>query len=345
MEIVTGIPAGVLDNGFMDKHNPTKGREHGHSHHHGHSHGSHGHHHHGPGGHAQGVTDERRLMWAFAIIAVFMVVEVVGGVVSGSLALLADAGHMASDAAALAFSWLAIRIGKRTATEQLSYGFRRIEILAAFVNGLALFAIAAWIIIEAVRRAFDPAPILGGPMLAVAVAGLAANIAAFVVLFRGSHDNLNLRSAMLHVVGDLLGSVAAIVAALVILWTQWTPIDPILSVLVAVIILKSAWGVVRSAGHILLEGTPPGVSIAEIKADLETQVPLVCDVHHVHVWSITADTHLLTLHVVPTQDAAPQQVIAAVSARLAQRFGIDHVTIQVEEGRCADPRQKDQACC
>lgn len=317
-----------------------------------HHHGSSGHHHHhaadghhhGPGGHAHGVTDERRLLWAFVIIAVFMVVEIAGGVISGSLALLADAGHMASDAAALAFSWLAVRIGKRTATERLSYGYRRVEILAAFINGLALFVIAAWIVIEAGRRMLDPGPILGGPMLAVAISGLAANIAAFLVLFKGSQDNLNLRSAMLHVVGDLLGSVAAIAAAIIVLWTGWTPIDPILSVLVAVIILKSAWGVVRSAGHILLEGTPPGLSIAQIKADLEEHVPLVHDVHHIHVWSITADKHLLTLHVIPHAGAAPQEVITAVSARLAERFGIDHVTIQVEEGECVDGAGIGGAC-
>lgn len=337
------------DHGREISHSPQPSPRHGRGHSqgngHDHGHDAHGHHHHGPGGHAHGVTDERRLMWAFVIIAVFMVVEIVGGVISGSLALLADAGHMASDAAALAFSWLAIRIGKREATARLSYGFRRVEILAAFVNGLALFAIAAWIVVEAVRRALEPAPILGGPMLAVAVAGLAANVAAFFVLFRGSHDNLNLRSALLHVVGDLLGSVAAIAAALVILGTGWTPIDPILSVLVAVIILKSAWGVVRSAGHILLEGTPPGVSIAEVKADLERHVPLVCDVHHIHVWSITADTHLLTLHVVPREGAAPREVIAAVSARLAERFGVDHVTIQVEESPCADPPGEGAVCC
>ncbi|TFL08445.1 cation transporter [Pusillimonas caeni] len=322
-------------------------KHHDHDHSHDHDHGGHGHahHHHGPGGHAHGVTDERRLMRAFIIIAVFMVVEIAGGIWSGSLALLADAGHMASDAAALAFSWLAIRIGKRAATEQLSYGFRRVEILAAFVNGLALFAIAVWIVIEAARRWFEPGPILGGPMLAVAVAGLAANIAAFFVLFRGSQDNLNLRSAMLHIVGDLLGSVAAIVAALVILGTGWTPIDPILSVLVAVIILKSAWGVVRSAGHILLEGTPPGVSIPEIKDDLERHVSVVHDVHHIHVWSITADAHLLTLHVVPREGAAAQAVIGAVRARLAERFGIEHATIQVEESPCADLPGDRAACC
>jgi len=217
--------------------------------------------------------------------------------------------------------------------------------LAAFVIGLAVFAVAAWIVFEAARRWFEPGPILGGPMLAIAAAGLAANIAVFFVLFGGGRDNLNLRSAMLHIVGDLLGSVAAIAAALVILWTGWTPIDPILSALVAVIILKSAWGVVRSAGHILLEGTPPGVSTAQIKDDLERNVSFVHDVHHIHVWSITADTHLLTLHVVPCEGAAPQAVIGAVRARLAERFGIDHVTIQVEDARCDDLPGDRAACC
>lgn len=310
----------------------------------GNHHDGHGHHHHGPGGHGHGVTDERRLLWAFVIIAVFMVVEVAGGLVSGSLALLADAGHMASDAAALGFSWLALRIGKRAATERLSYGYRRLEILAAFVNGLTLFVIAAWIVVEAVRRMFDPSPVLGGTMLAVAFAGLAANIAAFLVLFRGSQDNLNLRSAMLHVIGDMLGSVAAIVAAVIILWTGWTPIDPILSVFVALIILKGAWGVVRSAGHILLEGAPTDLSIPEIKEDLENNVPHVHDVHHIHLWSITADQHLLTMHVVPTPGIDPQAIIAAVSARLLERFAIDHVTIQVEEAICDDIADNRTAC-
>lgn len=308
-------------------------------------HEAHSHHQHGPGGHAHGVTDERRLLWAFAIIATFMVVEVAGGLISGSLALLADAGHMASDAAALAFSWLAIRVGKRAATGRLSYGFRRVEILAAFVNGLTLFVIAAWILAEAVQRMMDPGPILGGPMLTVAILGLLANVAAFLVLFKGSQENLNLRSAMLHVMGDLLGSVAAIVAAVIVLWTGWTPIDPILSVVVALIILKSAWGVVRSAGHILLEGSPPGMSVPEIKADLESQVPVVFNVHHIHVWSITADQHLLTLHVVPRQGVAPEAVIAAVGARLTERFGISHATIQVEDSGCADTASHNLTGC
>lgn len=296
------------------------------------------HHHDAQGGHshAHGVTDQRRLAWAFAIIGAFMLLEVVGGLISGSLALLADAGHMASDAAALAFSWLAIHIGKRAATGKHSYGFRRFEVLAAFVNGLALFFIAIWIVIEAGHRLLNPAPVLGGPMLLIAVAGLMANIAAFAILVRGSHDNLNLRSALLHVVGDLLGSLAAIGAALVILWTGWMPIDPILSVVVAVIILRSAWQVVRAAGHILLEGAPPGIAVSDIKADLEQNVATVANAHHIHIWSMTAESHLVTLHATPAAGASATEVISGIRARLAERFDVDHVTVQVEDGHCHD---------
>ncbi|RKP58693.1 cation diffusion facilitator family transporter [Pararobbsia silviterrae] len=283
-----------------------------------------------------GVTDQRRIGWAFAIIAAFMIVEVVGGVLSGSLALLADAGHMISDAAALGFSWLAIQYGKRPATAELSYGYKRLEILAAFVNGCALFVIAAWIVYEAIARFAAPVPVAGRTMFVVAVIGLAANIAAFMILHGGNRENLNLRGAWLHVLGDMLGSAAAIVAAVVILFTGWTPIDPILSIFVALIILKSAWGIVKSSAHILLEGTPEGIDLAEIKADLEHHVDVVRDAHHIHAWSITAEQHLLTLHVHPMPGATAREVVIAVQRRLEQRYGITHVTVQIEDEDCID---------
>jgi cobalt-zinc-cadmium efflux system protein len=311
--------------------------------------GGHAGHSHAGHGHGGGTTDERRLAWALAIIVLFMIVEVVGGVVSGSLALLADAGHMVSDAAALGFSWVALRVGRRSATPRMSYGYRRLEILAAFVNGLALFAIAIWITVEAILRFWDPVEVMAGTMLAVAIAGLAANIVAFLVLSSGNRENLNMRSALLHVLGDLLGSVAAIVAAVVIMLTGWTPIDPILSIFVALIVLKSAWQLVRSTGHILLEGTPYGVEPEAIKADLEQNVPQVRMAHHIHAWSITAEQHLLTLHVVPSDGVAPREVIAAVRQRVAERFNISHVTVQVEdpdhpgEGNAAHPHDCDGA--
>jgi cobalt-zinc-cadmium efflux system protein len=290
------------------------------------------------------VTDERRIAWAFVIIAVFMVVEVAGGVISGSLALLADAGHMVSDAAALGFSWMALRVGRRSATARLSYGFKRFEILAAFVNGLALFAIAALIIFEAAERFSTPVPVVGTTMMVVAVLGLVANIAAFLVLNGGNRENLNMRGALLHVLGDMLGSAAAIVAAGVIMLTGWTPIDPLLSVLVAVIVLKSAWYLVRDSGHILLEGTPAGMDLDEIKADLEANVPEVRNAHHIHAWSITAEQHLLTLHIHPQDGMASRQVVAAVKRRLGERFGIGHVTVQVEEDECIDAHAGHGAC-
>ncbi len=319
-------------------HDPS-GHDHAHA---GHSHG------HGHAGHdhLHGVTDQRRIGWAFVIIAVFMVVEIVGGVLSGSLALLADAGHMVSDTAALGFSWMAIHYGRRPATSHLSYGYKRLEVLAAFVNDCALFAIAAWIVIEAVHRFAAPVPVIGKTMLIVAFAGLAANIAAFMVLHGGNRENLNMRGAWLHVLGDLLGSVAAVVAAGVILGTGWMPIDPILSIVVAVIILKSAWGIVKSSAHILLEGTPAGVSLADIKADLESHVPEIRNAHHIHAWSITGEQHMVTLHVLPVGGVPARDAVGAVQRRLAARFQITHATVQVEEDACLDaPAHRDAAAC
>ena len=310
--------------------------DHAHSHdHHGHDHGhSHGHHH--GHSHGAGVTDERRIAAAFFIIFVFMLVEVAGGLFSGSLALLADAGHMVSDAAALGMSWAALRIGRRPADPHRSYGYQRMEVLVAFVNGCSLFVIAGWITIEAALRFAHPVPVLGGPMLAVAVAGLLANLVAFLVLNGGSRENLNMRSAWLHVLGDMLGFVVAIVAALVILATGWSPIDPILSILVALLILKSAGGIVRSSAHILLEGTPPGLDLQALGTDLEASIPEVDEVHHIHAWSLTAERTMVTLHVRCAPGTPPGEVIPAVSQRLRERFGIDHSTIQLDCEDCAD---------
>lgn len=296
-----------------------------------HSHGhDHGHHHDHTG------TDETRIAIAFVIIFLFMLIEIAGGVIAGSLALLADGGHMVSDAAALGMSWLAIRVGKRPADEARSYGYRRLEVLAAFVNGCTLFVIAAWIVFEAVRRFAAPVHILGGTMLAVAVAGLLANVVAFVVLNDGNRANLNMRSAWLHVLGDILGFVVAIVAAGVILWTNWTPIDPILSIFVALIILKSAYGIVRSSSHILLEGAPATLDLVALSVDLNSLVPAGSDIHHVHAWSLTAEDHLVTLHVRCPPSANSGTLISAINDRLKQRFGITHSTIQVESAECVD---------
>jgi cobalt-zinc-cadmium efflux system protein len=265
-----------------------------------------------------------------------MLVEVAGGLISSSLALLADAGHMVSDAVALAMSWAALRIGKRPADHQRSYGYRRVEVLVAFVNGCTLFVIAGWIVFEAVRRFADPVEVLGGPMLVVAIAGLLANIVAFLILQGGDRENLNMRSAWLHVLGDLLGFVVAIVAAVVILFTGWSPIDPLLSILVAILILKSAGEIVKSSAHILLEGTPDGFDPGAVRDDLIAAVPAVVEVHHIHAWSITQEQSLVTLHVRCAPDCDTTTVVTAINRRLKERFGLKHSTIQVDHEDCED---------
>jgi cobalt-zinc-cadmium efflux system protein len=193
---------------------------------------------------------------AALITGAFMFVEVAGGIVAGSLALLADAGHMLTDFASLALAWFGFRLSRRPADWKRTYGFDRFQVLIAFANGLALFAIAAWIVYEAAERLMATAEVSGGIMVAVAVLGLLVNIAAFMLLQGADRDNLNIRGAAIHVLGDLLGSVAALIAGAVILMTGWTPIDPLLSILVAIIIVRSGWQVVAAAGHILLEGAP-----------------------------------------------------------------------------------------
>lgn len=282
-------------------------------------------------------ANESRLFWVAALTGTFMVVEAIGGIIAGSLALIADAAHMFADFAGLVLAWFAFRMSRRPADDRRTFGFSRLQVVVAFGNGIMLFVIAAFIVIEAIRRLAEPVEVLGGTMLVVAIAGLAVNIIAFFVLHGAERDNLNVRGAMIHVLGDLFGSAGAIAAALIILATGWTPADPILSVLVAVIILRSAWFVVRDSGHILLEGTPEGISIADIERDLPEAIPGVCDVHHVHAWSITQEETMITLHARIDGRTTPDTAVAAIKMRLRERFGIGHATIEVEQGRCADP--------
>jgi cobalt-zinc-cadmium efflux system protein len=297
-----------------------------------HDHAGHGHAHGAPAG----ADGERRVFRVLLLTAGFMVVEAVGGWLAGSLALIADAGHMLSDTAALALAWAAFGVARRPHDDRRSYGYHRFQILAAFANGLLLFGITAWIVVEAVARLRAPAPVLAGPMLAVAVAGLAVNVVAFVVLRAGDRRNLNLSAALLHVMGDLLGSAGAIAAALVILATGWTPIDPILSILVSLLILRSAWDVTRRASHVLMEGAPEGFDDAALKHDLRERVPGVLDVHHVHAWMLTSDRPMVTLHVRLAPATDPGAALAAIKLRLKERFGFAHSTVQIEAAECVD---------
>jgi cobalt-zinc-cadmium efflux system protein len=308
-------------------------------HDHGHAHGPAHHHHH----HAH-AANERSVAFAAVLTGGFMVAEIVGGIVAGSLALLADAGHMLTDFASLALAWLGFRLARQPADWRRTYGFDRFSVLVAFVNGIALFGIAVWIVVEAAQRIYEPVQVLGGLMLWVAIAGLAVNVVVFFILRTGDEHNLNIRAAVLHVIGDLLGSVAAVVASLVILVTGWMPIDPLLSVVVALIILRSAWRVVADSGHILLEGTPPGFDSRAVKDDLRAALPYVLDVHHIHAWSISQERPMVTLHANVTASTDSTTAVREIKLMLAEHFKITHATVEIEYGACVDDAHAHKVC-
>lgn len=281
--------------------------------------------------------DRRRVLIALLLTASFTVVELIAGLVTGSLALLADAGHMLTDTFALMLAAVAFRIGDMPADRRRSYGYHRFQILAAFANAVALILIVGWICIEAVLRFLSPTPIDAEGMLFVASAGLVVNVICFAMLHGGGHDNLNMQGAALHVLGDLLGSAAAITAAVVIIYTGWLPIDALLSVFVALLVLRSAWSLLKRSSHILLEGTPDWLDVDAMCNDLREKIPAVASVHHVHVWGLTQENVMLTMHVVLEGDCGdPVEAIRQSKALLTADYGIKHSTIEVETGRCAD---------
>lgn len=262
------------------------------------------------------------------ITAAFMVAEVVGGWLSGSLALLADAGHMLTDAGALALSLFAMRMAQRPANTEKTFGYVRLEILAALVNGATLLVIAGLIVVEAWRRLRDPLAVDAGVMLTVAVLGLGVNIAGAFLLHGHAHDNLNMRGAYLHVLGDLLGSVGAITAGLIILFTGWTPADPLISVVIALLILYSAWNLVKEATDVLLEAAPAHIDVADVVEELRN-IRGLDQVHDVHVWTLTSGFVALSAHGIVDDPADHSRVLDEVQSRMKER-GIGHVTFQIE---------------
>jgi cobalt-zinc-cadmium efflux system protein len=272
---------------------------------------------------------ERIVGRAFVLIAGFMLVEVAGGLLANSLTLLADAAHMFLDASALGFAWYALHLSRRGNSHNLSYGYHRYQVLATFINGLLLLGLIVWILLEAWERLQRPQTMLPLPALAVATVGLVVNIVAFRWLHHG-HDNAAVRSAALHVLGDLLGSVAAIASALTVYFTGWLYADPLLALVVVAILLRGAWRLVSDSTHILLEGVPAHLDLAEIRDTLTERVAGVSEVHHLHAWALTAEKPLLTLHATVDEDADIRSVTTKIKAVLHDEFGIDHSTIQVE---------------
>jgi cobalt-zinc-cadmium efflux system protein len=270
-----------------------------------------------------------RLLTTLGVTAAFLVVEVLGAVWTGSLALLADAGHMLTDVAGLALALFATWIAGRPPTPAKSYGYYRAEILAALVNALVLLAVAGAILVEAYRRLRAPPDVLGGPMLAIAVVGLAANLGCAWLLHADAGRSLNVRGAYLHVLGDALSSVGVVVAAAVVVATGWTVADPLASGAIALIIVPRTWGLLRQAVNVLLEGTPTHLDVGEIEAAIR-RAPGVRRVHDLHVWTLTSGREAMSAHVVVEDVGASDRLLRELHAVLHARFGIDHTTIQLE---------------
>ena len=289
----------------------------------GHSHG-HGH------GHSHGAdANSRRLAIVLVLVLIYMVAEVVGGLLTNSLALLADAGHMLSDAGALALSLFAIWIARRPATSTHTWGFYRTEILAALANGATLVAISIYIFAEAIRRIGTPQEVEGGWMMVVAAGGLVVNLIGLAVLSAGRSDSLNLRGAWLHVLSDALGSVGALTAGGLIYLFGWSWADPVASIIIGVLVLYSSWHLLRETVAVLMEGAPGHIDVDEVRDALH-RVPGVLSAHDLHVWTITSGMVSLSAHVVTPDDRGVGAVLDRIRTMLHDRFGIDHITIQVE---------------
>ncbi|MES1183534.1 MAG: cation diffusion facilitator family transporter [Myxococcales bacterium] len=291
----------------------------------------HGGHAHGHGGHAHGGRGSARTQLSLALTLTlgFMGVEAVVGWLSGSLALLADAGHMLGDSGALVLALIAQHMAEKPRTELRTYGMKRAEVLAAFVNGIVLFGISLLIVREAVERFMQPVSIHGRPMLITAVTGLGVNLLSALILMRGGKGNINVRTAFLHVLSDALGSVAAIVAAVGALWFGAQRLDPALSVLIALLVLVGGYRVLRETTGILLESAPPHLDVAAVERAIAA-TPGVASLHDLHVWRISEELDALTAHVTLTRGAHGTEVCKSVADRLKAEFKLEHVTIQPE---------------
>ena len=299
--------------------------------HHGHDHG-HGGHSHVP----TTIKHERPLWIAFGLTLFFLLVEVIGGLLTNSLALLSDAAHMMTDVLALGISLFAVRMARRPADAKRTYGYARMEAIGALVNGGLLFLVAGYILWEAVGRFSQPPHVESNGMLLVAILGLIVNLIAMKLLQAGAGESLNMKGAYLEVWSDMLGSLGVIAGALLIRFTGWTVVDPIIAVLIGLWVLPRTWTLLREAGHVLMQGVPSGIDPDEIRDAMQAQ-PGVATVHDLHIWALGSREPILTAHVLLSLDAGdPDAVRTAMSQMLRERFDIDHATLQVETRHCED---------
>ncbi|UWI83329.1 cation diffusion facilitator family transporter [Wolbachia endosymbiont of Howardula sp.] len=283
-------------------------------------------------------AQSKRLLYSIVIVAITMCMEILGGVISHSLALLSDACHMMTDLCALVLSWFAHKLSSKKSDLKRSYGYHRLQIIAAFINGLTLFFIAIIIISEAIKRFIFPITVEWKIMLIISVLSLTSHIIVFLILHSKHESNINIRSAVLHVVGDILGSIAAILASIIIMITGWQMVDPILSVFVSVIILNSGYKILKNSVHILLEGTPEDISTEEIKSHIISELTEVIDVHHIHIWSLSDQYVILTMHAQVTHNAKHTDILYQIKKILLDRFSIAHSTVEIENNECIDKR-------
>jgi cobalt-zinc-cadmium efflux system protein len=328
-------PAGMAhshQHGHDHDHSGRDGHhDHRHEHHHEHGGGHHHAHHH----HAQEAS-ERRLLLALLILGAFTLIEAVGGFFANSIALLAEAAHMLADSGSLALAIVALRVGRRPANARRTFGHRRYQPLAAFINGQALLLLTVWVVYEAIIRLTNRPEVNGGLMLIIALIGGVANLGAFLTL--SGARSLNERGARVHVMSDMVGSAMASVAAVLVLVKGWTLADPVLSLLVAALIFRSAWTVTREAADVLLEGAPAGFDVKRIESELIGHVPGLTGVHHVHVWSMTGERPMVTLHANLAPGTEHREIVSAIHVRLGERLNVEHTTVQVEdEGDCDTP--------
>lgn len=293
----------------------------------GHSHGGHGH------NHAAGASS-RMLGIALALTGTFLIVELVGAYLFNSLALLSDAAHMFTDAAALAIALAAVKIGQRPADERQTFGYRRFEILAAAFNALLLFAVAAFVLWEGISRLRVAQPVESQGMLVIAVAGLVVNLIAMRLLSAGKEQSLNVKGAYLEVWADMLGSAGVVGAAIVIMLTGWTWVDPVMAIAIGLWVVPRTWSLLKDTTQILLEGVPAHLKLADIRTAIAS-APGVASVHDLHVWSMSSNDVSLSTHIVLAEDAEAETVRRGVAALLHDRFEIEHVTIQTEREACA----------
>ncbi|MGA9173693.1 MAG: cation diffusion facilitator family transporter [Thermoactinomyces sp.] len=301
-----------------------------------HTHGNHDHHHHHH--HYQRTDNKKGLLIAMLITVGIMLLEFFGGLFTHSLALLSDSGHMLSDAASLALSFSALWFAVRPPSPRKTYGYYRFEILAALFNGVTLFVISGWIIWEAILRFLNPTRVSSGPMILIAAIGLVANLlSAWALMSKGDvKENVNLRSAYLHVLGDALGSLGAIAAGVLMYFLSWYYADPLISIFVAILILKGAWSVISDSLHILMEGTPATVEWSEVDKVLRS-IPGVINVHDLHIWTITSGLDSLSCHLLVKEHSDHQQILQQAIRLIAEHFQIRHTTIQVETEQLQHP--------